>query len=95
MKFFLIVPMSYTPIEHKAEHSTWDRLAVNRELVLFEPSEYTYELVGNCFLIGDGIQFKSLSEPVEVDERIKLYVISSQPPDINMTKQGRLISLSR
>lgn len=94
MKFFLVAPMSYTPIEYKPEQSTWDRLSVNKELVLFEPSEDTYELVGNYFLMGDGIQFKSLAEPVEVPELLRLYVLSNQCPDIDMTKQGRIIRLS-
>ena len=94
MNLFLISPMSCIPIKLVAEQSTWDRLGVTGETVLFEPSEEADVFVGHCLMVGSPVKFQSLAEPVEVSEQAKVYVMSHHYPDVDTTLQGRLITLA-
>lgn len=93
MNLFLIPPMSCNPIKLLVSNQTTlvDRLGVNKETVLYEPSEEAHEFIGHCLMIGSEIQFKSLAEPVEVSEQDKVYVLSNYYPEVLTTLHGRLI----
>lgn len=93
MNLFLIPPMSCNPIKPLVSNQTTlvDRLGVNKETVLYEPSEEVHEFIGHCLMIGSEIQFKSLAEPVEVSEQDKVYVLSNYYPEVLTTLHGRLI----
>ena len=96
MNLFLVPPMSCNPIKLLMSNQTTlvDRFGVNKETVLYEPSEEAHGFIGHCLMIGSEIQFKSLAEPVEVSEQDKVYVMGHHYPDVCTTLQGRLIRLT-
>lgn len=94
MNLFLVPPMSCIPLMLTGEQSTWGRLGVTKETVLYEPSEEAHEFIGHCLMIGSAIRFISLAEPVELAEMDKVYIMSTHFPNVETTLHGKQLSLA-